>query len=134
MKLIRFGEPGKERPGLILTDGRRVDVSVFGADYDETFFGSCGLERLGRALARSRRSSVERGNGQTGGGDSPRPVAGSWAPACPQRTRTNPCRGRAAPGGWKGDAQGAAEAARPEKGFVVVRTEHGDVHAPAIGQ
>ncbi len=57
MKLIRFGEPGKERPGLILTDGRRVDVSVFGADYDETFFGSGGLERLGRWLARGGRSA-----------------------------------------------------------------------------
>src|SRR5437867_12103546 len=57
MKLIRFGEPGKERPGLILTDGRRVDVSVFGADYDETFFGSGGLERLRRWLAGDGRSA-----------------------------------------------------------------------------
>ncbi len=57
MKLIRFGEPGNERPGLILTDGRRVDVSVFGADYDETFFGSGGLERLGRWLTRGGRSA-----------------------------------------------------------------------------
>src|SRR5437867_2053014 len=48
MKLIRFGEPGRERPGLQLLDGRRVDASSFGADYDETFFGSGGLERLAR--------------------------------------------------------------------------------------
>jgi 2,4-diketo-3-deoxy-L-fuconate hydrolase len=52
MKLIRFGEPGRERPGLLLPDGRRVDASGFGADYDEAFFGSGGLERLGRWLER----------------------------------------------------------------------------------
>lgn len=46
MKLIRFGEPGQERPGVILGDGRRLDVSGFGSDYDETFFGGGGLERL----------------------------------------------------------------------------------------
>src|SRR5216117_2643331 len=56
MKLIRFGEPGRERPGLILSDGRRIDASGFaggggGADYDEAFFGSGGLERLARWLA-----------------------------------------------------------------------------------
>jgi 2,4-diketo-3-deoxy-L-fuconate hydrolase len=46
MKLIRFGEPGRERPGLQLSDGSRVDASAFGADYDEAFFGGDGLERL----------------------------------------------------------------------------------------
>ena len=57
MKLIRFGEPGKERPGLILPDGRRVDVSGFGADYDEAFFGSGGLGRLAGWLAKDGRSA-----------------------------------------------------------------------------
>src|SRR5438034_7359935 len=57
MKLIRFGEPGSERPGLILPDGRRVDVSTFGADYGEAFFGSGGLERLARWLAKDGRSA-----------------------------------------------------------------------------
>src|SRR5256886_2444323 len=56
MKLIRFGEPGRERPGLILPDGRRIDASGFaggggGADYDEAFFGSGGREGLPRGLA-----------------------------------------------------------------------------------
>jgi 2-keto-4-pentenoate hydratase/2-oxohepta-3-ene-1,7-dioic acid hydratase in catechol pathway len=46
MKLIRFGESGKERPGIELSDGVRVDVSSFGEDYNESFFGSGGLERL----------------------------------------------------------------------------------------
>ena len=46
MKLIRKGEIGKESPGLLLTDGRQVDVSAFGEDYDELFFESNGIERL----------------------------------------------------------------------------------------
>jgi len=46
MKLIRFGNPNQEKPGLLLTDGRRIDVSGFGSDYDEAFFGGDGLERL----------------------------------------------------------------------------------------
>lgn len=48
MKLIRFGEPGKEKPGLILPDGARVDASAFAADYDEKFFESDGIVRLER--------------------------------------------------------------------------------------
>jgi 2,4-didehydro-3-deoxy-L-rhamnonate hydrolase len=51
MKLIRFGRPGTERPGLLLPDGRRIDTSGLGADYDEAFFGSGGLERLARWAA-----------------------------------------------------------------------------------
>jgi 2,4-didehydro-3-deoxy-L-rhamnonate hydrolase len=48
MKLIRFGEPGREAPGLQLKDGVRIDASAFGEDYDERFFGGDGLERLAR--------------------------------------------------------------------------------------
>lgn len=46
MKLIRFGQPGAEKPGLLLDDGRRLDASGFGQDYDEAFFGGDGLQRL----------------------------------------------------------------------------------------
>lgn len=46
MKLIRFGNPGQEKPGLLLDDGRRIDASGFGEDYNEAFFGGDGLERL----------------------------------------------------------------------------------------
>jgi 2-keto-4-pentenoate hydratase/2-oxohepta-3-ene-1,7-dioic acid hydratase in catechol pathway len=46
MKLIRFGTPGTEKPGLQLSDGRRIDASAFGSDWDEAFFGGDGLERL----------------------------------------------------------------------------------------
>lgn len=46
MKLIRFGTKGNERPGVQLADGTRLDVSNFGQDYDEAFFGDDGLGRL----------------------------------------------------------------------------------------
>ena len=46
MKLIRFGDPGKERPGLLLNDGSRIDATGFGSDYNEAFFASDGLNRL----------------------------------------------------------------------------------------
>ncbi|MEM9681236.1 MAG: fumarylacetoacetate hydrolase family protein [Bacteroidota bacterium] len=45
MKLIRFGEPGKEKPGVEV-DGVRYDVSNLSADYDEDFFALGGLEKL----------------------------------------------------------------------------------------
>jgi 2-keto-4-pentenoate hydratase/2-oxohepta-3-ene-1,7-dioic acid hydratase in catechol pathway len=51
MKLIRFGPAGAERPGLLLANGRRIDASAFGRDYDEAFFGGDGLERLARWAA-----------------------------------------------------------------------------------
>ena len=46
MKLIRFGNPSQEKPGLLLNDGRRIDASGFGSDYDQAFFGGDGLARL----------------------------------------------------------------------------------------
>lgn len=46
MKLIRFGEPGQEKPGVLLKDGSRIDVSAIGSDYDESFFGKGGLKQL----------------------------------------------------------------------------------------
>lgn len=46
MKLIRFGEPGKEKPGVLLNDGSRIDVSGVFSDYDESFFEKGGLAAL----------------------------------------------------------------------------------------
>lgn len=46
MKLIRYGEPGNERPGVVLQDSTRLDVSAFTRDYDEAFFTNDGLLRL----------------------------------------------------------------------------------------
>lgn len=45
MKLIRFGAPGHEKPGIIINE-TRYDVSSLIADYDEQFFASGGLVRL----------------------------------------------------------------------------------------
>ena len=50
MKLIRFGEPSKEKPGLINSNNQRIDVSAFGEDYDEAFFENNGLQRLQKWL------------------------------------------------------------------------------------
>jgi 2-keto-4-pentenoate hydratase/2-oxohepta-3-ene-1,7-dioic acid hydratase in catechol pathway len=46
VRIIRFGELGRERPGVLLPDGRSIDVSAFGEDWNEDFFGSEGLQRL----------------------------------------------------------------------------------------
>lgn len=59
MKLARFGDPGKERPGIILEDGRRVDVSGFVGEYDEAFFGGDGLRGLA-AWLKERGTSAPR--------------------------------------------------------------------------
>ncbi|HRX95287.1 MAG TPA: ureidoglycolate lyase, partial [Chitinophagaceae bacterium] len=42
MKLIRFGEPGKEKPGIIMND-IAYDMSGFVKDYDGSFFANDGL-------------------------------------------------------------------------------------------
>jgi 2,4-diketo-3-deoxy-L-fuconate hydrolase len=49
MKLIRFGEPGNERPGIYLDD-KRYDVSAWIKDYDESFFAADGIKQLGRII------------------------------------------------------------------------------------
>jgi 2-keto-4-pentenoate hydratase/2-oxohepta-3-ene-1,7-dioic acid hydratase in catechol pathway len=62
MKLIRFGPPGRETPGLLLPGGERIDASSFGEDWDERFLGGDGLERLA-AWARERAASAPRVEG-----------------------------------------------------------------------
>jgi 2,4-didehydro-3-deoxy-L-rhamnonate hydrolase len=56
MKLIRFGELGKEKPGVVIGDGIRLDVSAFGSDYNEDFFAGNGLLHLERWLEENRSS------------------------------------------------------------------------------
>lgn len=46
MKLIRFGDEGREEPGIVMPDGRRIDASGEFNDYDEGFFAMGGLESL----------------------------------------------------------------------------------------
>jgi 2,4-diketo-3-deoxy-L-fuconate hydrolase len=57
MKLIRFGGPGKERPGLIMEDATRLDVSGCVQDYDEAFFANDGLTRLKQWLKENATSA-----------------------------------------------------------------------------
>jgi 2,4-didehydro-3-deoxy-L-rhamnonate hydrolase len=52
MKLIRVGEPGLERPAVLLPDGRRIDASAVTRDYDEAFFADDGLRRLNEWIQR----------------------------------------------------------------------------------
>ncbi len=56
MKLIRFGEAGHERPGVLTADGRRLDASAFGEDWNEDFFASDGVARLRTWLSAHRDS------------------------------------------------------------------------------
>lgn len=45
MRLIRHGELNKEKTGIVLND-KYYDTSAFGHDYDESFFGDGGMEKL----------------------------------------------------------------------------------------
>lgn len=45
MKLIRFGEVGKEKSGVQI-EGKNYDVTAFGEAYNERFFESNGIARL----------------------------------------------------------------------------------------
>lgn len=53
MKLIRFGDPGQEKPGVLI-DGVRYDVSGMFRDYDEEFFASGGLDILREAVRNNK--------------------------------------------------------------------------------
>jgi 2,4-didehydro-3-deoxy-L-rhamnonate hydrolase len=57
MKLIRYGEAGKEKTGVIMDD-KRYDTSAFGEDYDEHFFETNGLNRLADFVKNEKLSEV----------------------------------------------------------------------------
>ena len=46
MKLVRFGQRGHEKPGIVAADGRIKDVSAHVRDYDHAFFAGGGLATL----------------------------------------------------------------------------------------
>jgi 2,4-diketo-3-deoxy-L-fuconate hydrolase len=53
MKLVRFGNRGKERPGIWMEDGRILDVRALAFhidDYDAHFFANGGQDQLKRLL------------------------------------------------------------------------------------
>ncbi len=59
MKLIRFGEVGSEKPGVLTEGGKRLDVSAFGQDFDEDFFGNDGIIKLSDWLKSNEASCPE---------------------------------------------------------------------------
>ncbi len=65
MKLIRFGEPGREKPGVELTDGTRLDVSQHISDFGPDFFAMGGMERL-KAIAKPGLCPALKGNPRLG--------------------------------------------------------------------
>lgn len=54
MKLIRFGNTGDEKPGVLLNNGQKIDVSGFTKDFDAEFFSSDGLNRLQKWLEENK--------------------------------------------------------------------------------
>jgi 2-keto-4-pentenoate hydratase/2-oxohepta-3-ene-1,7-dioic acid hydratase in catechol pathway len=59
MKLIRFGAVGEEKPGVQLVNGKKLDISAFGKDYNEEFFGNDGIEKLTDWLRKNQSSCPE---------------------------------------------------------------------------
>ena len=57
MKLMRHGGVGKERHGVLLEEGTRLDVSGFGSDYNEQFFATDGLRLLKEWLKQNSASA-----------------------------------------------------------------------------
>ena len=58
MKLLRFGDAGNEKPGVLLND-EIIDVSSFGEDFGETFFTNDGIRRLS-SWFESKKASLPR--------------------------------------------------------------------------
>jgi len=58
MKLIRFGEPGFEKPGIIINE-KYYDTSSLVEDYNEAFFGGNGLEKLKQDIASADLTEID---------------------------------------------------------------------------
>lgn len=53
MKLIRFGEPGKEKPGVIINDNW-FDLSMYVKDFNEEFFEYDGIKGLAAIIEKHK--------------------------------------------------------------------------------
>ena len=62
MKLIRFGKINEEKPGVLLADGTKLDVSAFVHDYDEAFFGANGIAKLNEWLENNQENCPKVGD------------------------------------------------------------------------
>lgn len=61
MKLIRYGQPGSTKTGVIIDD-IKYDTSSLGEDYNEAFFESDGLVRLEKFVQDNKESLVRVGD------------------------------------------------------------------------
>lgn len=59
MKLIRYGEAGKEKPGVIINDAW-YDVAEYIHDYDEKFFENDGLSTLKTIISEKTLKEISR--------------------------------------------------------------------------
>lgn len=59
MKLIRFGMPGEEKPGVIINENY-YDVSSYIKDYDEQFFSDDGLNYLREIITEAELPQLEK--------------------------------------------------------------------------
>lgn len=59
MKLIKYGEPGKEKPGII-KDGHYYDVSHVVDDYNEEFFSGSQLKELEQKTKSSELEKIDK--------------------------------------------------------------------------
>ncbi|HKI97575.1 MAG TPA: fumarylacetoacetate hydrolase family protein [bacterium] len=66
MKLIRFGTPGREKPGVQLNDGTRLDLSLHIHDYTPEFFASGGMARVAELVAARKDTPVADPNARLG--------------------------------------------------------------------
>lgn len=55
MKLIRYGQIGQEKTGVVI-DGKKYDTSAFGEDYNEKFFETDGINRLASFVEENKAS------------------------------------------------------------------------------
>jgi 2,4-didehydro-3-deoxy-L-rhamnonate hydrolase len=51
MRLIRFGEAGNEKPGVLDPQGKRRDLSSLFTDWDRAFFQQGGMDMLNKQVA-----------------------------------------------------------------------------------
>lgn len=72
MKLIRYGQAGKEKTGVIIDDVK-YDTSAFGGDYNEQFFEDNGLARLEEFVKANQGKLIPIGEGERLGSPVARP-------------------------------------------------------------
>ena len=59
MRLLRVGEYGKERPAVLMTDGRVLDCSELCRDYNPEFFRTNGLATLEARVGESNLPEID---------------------------------------------------------------------------